>query len=63
MASVLIAIVIIMLSTETRPLPPNCSIPCSKTRIITSDNFCWCVSISDGGYSTDEAPGLIATLG
>ena len=43
----LIAIVIIMLSSETRPLP-KCSFPCSKTGIITSDDFCWCVSKADG---------------
>ena len=53
---------IIMLNTETRPLP-KCSIPCSKTGINTSDDLRWCVSISDRGYSTNEAPGLIATLG
>ena len=27
----------------------NVYLPCSKTGIITSDDFCRCVSISDGG--------------
>ena len=35
---------------------------CYKTGIITSDDFCWCVSISDGGYGPNESPGLIAML-
>ena len=44
----LIAILTIMLISETRPLP-NCSLLCSKTGVITSDDLCWPVSISDGG--------------
>ena len=43
----LISIVIITLSSEMRPLP-KCSLPCSKTGMITSDELCWCVPISDG---------------
>ena len=58
----MIAILIILLSSESRPLP-KCSLPCSKTGTITSDDFCWYVSISNEGWSPNEAPGLIATLG
>ncbi len=47
---------IIMLSTEMRPVP-KCSLTCSKTGIITSDDFSWCVSKAVGGYGPNEAPG------
>ena len=36
---------IILLSTETRPVP---KLTCSKTVIITSNEFSWCVSKSYG---------------
>ena len=45
----LIAILIIMLTTETRPLP-TCSLSCSKTGIITSDDFFgWFLKQTGGG--------------
>ena len=50
-----------MLISETRPLPKG-SLPRSKTGIITSNDFCSCVSISDGGYCPNESPGLIAIV-
>ena len=52
---------IIISRTESRPVP-KCSLKCFKTGINTSDDFCWCVSISDGGYGANEAPWVFVIL-
>ena len=49
-------------SEQGKATTANVCSPCSKTGIITSDDFSWCISKADGGYGPNEAPGLIATL-
>ena len=41
---------------------PTLSLTCSNTGILNSDEFSWCVSISDGDRAYNEAPGVIAIL-